>query len=428
MKKTIFTAILLGAAVALCSCSLGVDSRGLLSPPKTTGREAAIEKLVEEASGGNYQLKYPNSGSYRSAIITEDLNQDNNDEAFAFYTSRSENTVHMLVMYSEKNEWKISGDFKTDHSDVDCVMFADYDFDGTLEILAGFSGSAELNELNIFDYDPEKRVSESIDFSASYSGFSAGDYDRDGGSEILTLSLSVGEDEAQASLIDYDNNTLYTLSDCYLDPSVTRFENITSGLLDKNTMGVAVDGALDGGFNTQVIFYDADKSELVSFPSSEKKETSIFRTYNINSQDINHDGFIEIPVAYAEAGPSTEKTAPVINWRNLNTKKSKLVNSTRCVNNLDFGFYFKLPEYFSDAVFATLSEDSREMKIYAEENDLLLTFKVFDVGENSDKMKEFTTLESYNQYIYAYQIGESTTLYVDDDIIRDNFALIDIGA
>ena len=57
-----------------------------------------------------------------------------------------------------------------------------------------------------------------------------------------------------------------------------------------------------------------------------------------------------------------------------------------------------------------------------------MTFKVFDVGESSDKMKEFTTLESYNQYIYAYQIGESTTLYVDDDIIRDNFALIDIGA
>ena len=433
MKKLFLPAIALGAALALGGCSFGFESDNLLHPPKTTGREAAIEKLVEEASGGSYKLKYPNSGSYRSAIVTEDFNSDGTDEAIAFFSAGSEKSVHLLVMCSDKDgDWKNCGDFDTGYTEVDSVLFADYDFDGTSEILVGFSGTGDLNELLVFDYDKDKKTTVKNEFTTSYSGFCAGDYDRDGGSEILAFTIESGETASEAKLIDYDNSVLYTLATCPMDTNVTRFDNICSGLLNKETMGVAVDGALEKGFNTQIIYYDSDKTELLNYPlTTGKKQAPTYRTYSLKSQDIDQDGFIEIPITDAEPPSGAANAASIINWRSLNTEKSKLSDKLRCISNLDYGFYFKLPDYFTNDVYAVMSDDSRETDIVSGSDangEKLLTIRVFDVGATSEKMKGYSTLESYNQYIYAYKLGDSETLYVDDNTVRENFALNDISA
>ena len=78
-----------------------------------------------------------------------------------------------------------------------------------------------------------------------------------------------------------------------------------------------------------------------------------------------------------------------------------------------------------------MSDDSRETDIVSGSDangEKLLTIRVFDVGATSEKMKGYSTLESYNQYIYAYKLGDSETLYVDDNTVRENFALNDISA
>ena len=44
------------------------------------GDEAEIEKLISKTAGSNYTLKYPKSGSYRSAISMNDLNGNGVDD------------------------------------------------------------------------------------------------------------------------------------------------------------------------------------------------------------------------------------------------------------------------------------------------------------------------------------------------------------
>lgn len=429
-------ALILSAVILLSGCSLGINDPSLLNPPKTTGREAQLESLISQTANGNYKLKYPQSGEYRSAIITEDLNGDKKDEAIAFYhLENDEKNTYALVMYDTGKNWKISDSFKVGHTDVDCVQFADYDYDGVEEIFTGFLiTNSPYNELNIFDYSPEKHKTDRSDFSLNYSIFTTGDYDQDGGSEILSFNLSSNENEASAVLTDYDKNKLYTLSSCPMDRNVTKFDNTESGLINKDTMGVAVDGILEKGYNSQVIYYNSQKRRLFNYPMSTSKNQNITsRAEKIHCTDIDHDGFIEIPVITGKKTDSNSKSiAPLISWSGLNTKTNKLTTKVKCISDFEFGYYFKLPENFSDTTTAFLSDDSRTMQIYSDNSvnsdKLIATFKVFDVGTSPDDMNGYSTLESYNQYIYTYKIEENSPVSISGDTLKENFALNDLGA
>ena len=266
-KKAGITALILCSVTLLGGCSLGINDQSLLSPPKITGREAELENLISRTANGSYKLKYPQSGEFRSAIITKDLNSDGKDEAIAFYRGSDSDAVNMLVMYDAGKQWETSRNFELKFSDVDCVKFSDYDFDGTEEIFAGLKNSNEnICELNVFDYTPSDHQSEHIDFDAAYSAFSVGDYDRDGGSEVLTFNLDSSENDASATLYDYDKNKLYALDNCDMDQKVIRYENIVSGLINKDTVGVAVDGLTDDGYNSQIIYYNTSKRALPGSP------------------------------------------------------------------------------------------------------------------------------------------------------------------
>ncbi len=437
MKKGLSAAaVILGLCIFSTGCSLKISDSSLLRPPKTTGREAELEKLIAETANDSYKLKYPQNGEFRSAIITEDLNGDKKDEAIAFFRAdNNEKAVNVLIMYDDKNEWKISGNFEKDFTDVDTVQFADYDYDGFEEVFIGFSKTGRSsNELNIFDYNPKNHKSKQNDFKIGYSTFTTGDYDQDGGSELLTFNLESTDSGAGAVLTDYNKNKLYTLAKCDMDINVTKFENTDSGLINKDTIGVAVDGLTENGYNSQVVYYNSSKRALINYPES-KKHNSISRPDKVFSTDIDHDGFIEIPVMendFQKSNSNSESVAPVINWSCINTKKNNLKTKVKCVSNADYGYYFKLPEDFIDSTVTTLSEDNRVMKIYSEDSgvadELIATFKIFDVGTSVDDMNGYSTLESYNQYIYTYKIEDNTPISISEDTLKENFALNDLSA
>lgn len=436
-KKAGITALILSIVTLFGGCSLGINDPGLLSPPKITGREAKLENLISQTAQEDYKLKYPQSGDYRSAIITKDFNSDGKDEAIAFYSTASdENYVNMLVMYDAGKEWRTSKNFKLKFSDIGLISFSDYDYDGEEEIFVGLkNGTENTGELNIFDYDTKNHASKQIDFKTDYSGFTTGDYDRDGTSEILVFNLDSDETDASATLFDYDKNKIYTLAKCDMDQNITKFENTASGLINKDTMGVAVDGLLENGYSSQVIYYNNSKHELYNYPITVGKKQNTVRSFKVSSTDIDHDGYIEIPIiknSSAKSDSENESIAPVINWSELNTKNNKLQTKVKCVSNFEFGYYFKLPESFSDATAATLSEDKRTMKIYSKKQNsidkLIVTFKIFDVGSSSDEMADYSTLESYNQYIYSYKIEKNTPIKIDGETIKENFVLNDSSA
>ena len=269
MKARSVITALLGAAL-LCSaggCSITDLSREeMLRPPKTIGDEAEIEKLISNTAKGGYTLKYPKSGSYRSAIVMHDLNSDGIDEAIAFFRDKDGAAgVHMLVMSEEDGKWQTSGDFVTETSDVDCVDFSDINGNGTQEILVGYATyTLGMNFLSAYNFDKGKTYA--IESGQTYSAFYCGNLDGSGKNEVMTLSLFSTENEAKATLLEYDEERtrLAAKAEAPMDPSIVSYKNVAFSDLNDNTKGLTIDGALSNGeLNTQLIYYDRQQNAFV---------------------------------------------------------------------------------------------------------------------------------------------------------------------
>lgn len=423
----------LAAVTALSGCTVSVSSTELIHPPKTVGNEAEIQQLIDESANGSYMLKYPQSGEYRSAIIMEDLNNDSVDEAVAFYRTQGDNPVtHMLIMCDLGEKWEVCCDYNTQYSDIDCVQFADYDYDGNKELFTGFvTYTTGVNELAVFDYNTETKKAEQVELSEFYTAFTTGDYDRDGACEAILLTLRTADTDPKATLLDYDNNHLYSLATCSLASDVTKFDNIISGMIDEKNTGVAIDGLLTDSYNSQMIFYDSENSQLIN--SYLHSELSTEKTHMIKSQDIDTDGFIEIPRLSSCPVPKNAKDsvpAPLITWNSFNTSTYQLEPDKSCLVNFDFKYSFFLPINFEGEITALVSKETKTMSIYkfedGKKSDLLLTFKVFDASASAEETEGYTTLKSYSNYIYTYKIADGELpLYIDDKTITENFTLYD---
>ena len=188
--KTVLSAVICSALSlsVLSGCNvIGSDADSLLRPPKSMGDEAEIEELISKTASNGYTLKYPKSGSYRSAIVMQDLDNDEKEEAIAFYRTRDNLTgIHMLVMYTKNDKCELSADFKVETTDIDCVDFTDINGDGISEILLGYSTyTPNTNVLTCYSYSNGKTTE--IKSGQNYSAFYCGDFNTDGKNEVMTL-------------------------------------------------------------------------------------------------------------------------------------------------------------------------------------------------------------------------------------------------
>lgn len=418
--------IILTAAVFLCGCSLSPDGSGLLHPPKTTGNEAEIERLIESTAEGSYMLKYPNSGDYRSAIITYDIDKDGAKEAVAFYRTQGSNPVtNMLIMRDTEEGYKICYRYETQYSDIDCVQFADYDFDGIDEILAGFvTYTTGINELVVLDCDAQSSSDEAVALTARYSCFTTGDYDSDGSREIMLLTLSSADSKPEATLIDYDKNQLYIQSSCSLNPGVTRLEQVQSSAIREGVEAVVVDEMLSDSYNTQVIAFNDSRLQIEVCAETPE------RTQPLKSCDIDGDGFTEIPEISSSPTPKradAASAAPMIIWHGCPQQDSsgEFSADAYCFCSFEHGYCFMLMQELEQSATAVISADNKSMSIYRLENNkrggLIITFRVFDSGDSAEKGSGFTVLDSYGGLDYCYNIFDSEL--IGEDAVKENFML-----
>ena len=73
-KKLVSVLAVLGLMLSLCGCDLfTADTAELLSPPSLSGDLKYISQAIKQSAGDGYTLKYPSRGSYRSAVVQQDI-------------------------------------------------------------------------------------------------------------------------------------------------------------------------------------------------------------------------------------------------------------------------------------------------------------------------------------------------------------------
>ena len=443
MKSRIIAAAL--GSLLLCSAGgcgfMELDLADALRPPKTLGDEAAIEKLISDAAKGSYTLKYPKNGSYRSAIIMNDLDGDDTAEAIAFFRGKDETTrLHMLVMRENEGEWSISGDFVTETTDVDCVDFGRVTNSEHPDILVGYTTfTPNVNFLSCYTYSGGE--TSAVTSGQTYSSFYCGNLDETDKSEIITLSLYNAEDEAKANMLVYDDSkrALYVKSSVPMDPGVVKFRHAVIGDLSEGVRGIAVDGAYaTEEICTQIIYYRQDLAVLRNPLYRERVKNPTQRGIRVYSEDINNDKLIEIPIVeklpFADA-ETVSATADRVTRCHFEPTDETLHGAGDYVTDFDYSFSIRIPERWEQDSY-TARIDDKVTEFFRWEDgavhEKLFEVRVFeapdwDKGKDTDN---YTLIYRDNLYAYTFrnETERDSQFALTDDEIKTSFSVFsDMG-
>ncbi len=414
------------------------STESILRPPKTMGDDAEIEQLIADTAKGDYTLKYPKNGNYRSAIIMTDIDGDNIDEAIAFYRKKSDVTgIHMLVMYDDEGRWKLSSDFVTETTDIDSVDFADIDGAKSLEILVGYA-TYTPNENFLSCYSYSGGSTDVIKAGQKYSSFYCGDLNTDGKSEVITLSLYSTEAEAKATMLEYNNSnkSLYAKASVPMDPNVAKYKNVTVCDLNQSTKGILIDGSFaNEDINTQVLYYNMEMSLLRNPLYKEKSKNITQRTMPVICADIDNDLVYEIPTVdtLPHTGKDTAETVESkITWNTLDANTEKLVPKVSMIADYSLKYTIKMPDSWLEDTVTAISDPEENTTVFYEwvDDDFgekLFEIRAFDVsvwdkGKNNDK---YTLIYKDNRYAYTFINYDSKSDYaMTNDEIKTAFSVL----
>ena len=138
-----------------------------------------------------------------------DLDGNESNEAVAFFRNSAEtSSVHMLVMYSKDNSWKIASDNIFETTDIDSVDFADLTGNGKAEIIVNSTTyTPNVGKLSFYSYSDGK--TSDIGSGQSCSSFVTGDFDGDGDEDIAVYVPKRGD----PYIMILDGITLSPISD-----------------------------------------------------------------------------------------------------------------------------------------------------------------------------------------------------------------------
>lgn len=298
LKKAAALIYTLIICISLCGCKMfTADTAELLSPPELTGDIAPIASAISASAGGEYTLKYPSVGNYRSAVVQNDINGDGIMEAFAFYSMTEDESTVMYVnaICSENGKWKSVAKQKIVAGGVDRVDFCDLDGDGISEILIGWEiyGTSEM-QMAVYSFKNDELNRRMLQ---QYTHFLCGDIDEDGNNEITVIMINSGDTpKYRHGLSALTKTGVTALYSAELDRGVKTVNEPVYAHLSSGKPAIYIDEIKGVGAVTEVLFIEKNKLVNPLFNAEKGETTATLRAAAFGVQDINSDGIIEIPV------------------------------------------------------------------------------------------------------------------------------------
>lgn len=430
MKVQRLLAAALAAALLLSGCtSLSLSGPDILAPPKAAGHRAEIQSMIEKDSGGAYSLIYPASGSYKSGIIMHDTDGDGADESVALYTA-ADGTPRLLTASEQDGHYKATGVIQLRSANVTGLDFADFNADGTEELVICFDGSTPLSSLAA--YIGGENLTE-IGIAEGFTDYVTGDFDGNSAADILLLTPADGKNPAQASLTVYGEDGFSEKSSCEVDPSVVSYAQLSFDYISEDIKGAIADGNRDSGeYTTQLLYYDSAAHMLVNplYLNSSYAESA--RTCAVTSADIDGDGVIEVPLCTLTEHAKDEDPEAVCSrarWSGYDPELMTLAFKQDSLLCEKLGFMLCLEPEVLDAITARYTaENAVTLYNFSYKNNEpvlggeLLTVKRNNKNSYDSSLTAEADLYESTAYIYTYVLNEGSPFTHDD--IENSFTLL----
>ncbi|MCI8441901.1 MAG: hypothetical protein HFG27_05130 [Provencibacterium sp.] len=357
MKK--ISAIFLAGLLLFSGCSFpAATTADLMRAPKLTEEQAAVNRALSSALGTeDYKLKYPLSGSYRSAYVFYDVDGDAVQEALVFYQPSVEGSgVRINILDYQNGEWRSIYDISGEGSgDVDYITFESMESKDYKNIIIGWRPENSVEKLMaIYTFEDNRLITR---FDERYSQFIIRDFDQDGLMDIVTLSLRRNMMTLVSAGQSGEIETTDTLD---LGQNIKSIEQMLLGRLSGSRQAIFLDVMLErSSYATEIIeIEDGRLTPLIDLsrvydgeggdPSPQQEENFILtRRYEpIVCMDSNGDGIIEVPssqplLGYEEAYNDLEENVMYLTTFSILQQDALTPVFQACVN-IEAGYFIKI--------------------------------------------------------------------------------------
>lgn len=353
--------------MATCGCDFfTADTAELLSPPALSDDLKHISEAIEKSVGSTeYSMEYPQSGDYRSAVVQKDVDGDNSNESFAFYSTK-DGEVEMVSINAVclvDGAWKSTSVQTIVAAGVHRVDFCDLDQDGISEILVGWQiySTSEM-QLAVYSFKDGVLTQRMLN---SYNHFVVCNLDENDTPDVLIIDTDVATQKSTAALYGFVDGGVVQIGKCALDSKVQSFGHPVVSELSSGKTAVYIDSVKGIGAITEVLVYKNGKllNPLYDIELTETNNT--LRAVNFATQDFNGDGVLEIPVQLNVPSVSKSHTAEKLyltNWCSFNGE-FLTTQVTSMINAID-GYYYNISAKWIGNIAILKDTDNRIREIY----------------------------------------------------------------
>lgn len=392
--KLFLLSAIMAFVVCLCGCEVfPANTYELLSPPEMTGDYYPIGRALSASVGKGYNLRYPSGGDRRSAIVLNDIDNDGEREAFAFYSMTDQET-HLNVIRRNGEEWASVDDISFAAGGVERIDFCDLNNDGVQEIVVGWEmHTAAEKQFAVYSFEDGKLIQKMLQ---KYTEYLCCDIEGDGENEIFVQLLNTTDSNNRAVILRPVDDGVTEISSCLMDRNVKSVFSVTIGTLSNGQPAIYIDELKSSGAITEVLL--VNKGQLINplLEETAGENTRTARSSSLMCRDINHDGVLEIPVSsevYTAVEKSTEKLY-YTKWSSFNGE-TLVVKQTELINQND-GYSMILPGNWVDNIAISIGFERNKRTFYSIDSEKktknklaeVYTFKISEWDKDDFKRPE----------------------------------------
>ena len=364
------------ACLMLCGCSLFEFnfSQNLVSPA-ATGDEEAIQSALETyisgeyGSGavGQYKLKYPNSGEYRTAFVVKDFDGDGKAEAMAFYTLSDEQPLaHINYLRKQDKEWESIADIESESGDIREIQFCDLDGDNRLEVLVGYEVTIARDSRLCLYRLTQLAMTELASYW--YTDYYVGPVSDEKQNDVTVFHISNAEYTVEASLVSIRDGEAKVLGKTPLDGYIEKFETIDSCRYQNGQVGVFADGQKENGVRiTELVLWDGKKLTAPLYDAYANVTAKSARTSGLSFSDVDGDGELEWPVSEPLPLPASEngEILWLTRWCAYDADAGEDVTEFYSIPVPEDGYLLRLDDAWLGALCAAYDKKAHRLDLYS---------------------------------------------------------------
>jgi len=404
-------------AFMLSGCTIVSSVEAYLKPPKLSKQHEQIYNALINTETSKINLKYPKSGTYLSAFVVADIDNEPTEEAIVFYeknniTGSDLSTLRVNFLDQKDGRWESVYDFAAEGSEVERVFISTLGSSDVTSVIIGSGNQTEKN-VQLFSYSEEKGAE--VQSLGTYSVMDVTDIDGDSLNELIMINCNPEGNTAQLKWLN-SSNTLVSGPVLTLSENTTDIMQLIYSNLSENKKAVYLDSYINTNtIITEILESDTQDGTIVlrNVTADNADSEAINRTIrnsSLISRDIDEDGVIEIPINTVFMGyedkPETEQIN-MTNWYAL--ENNMLVRKYSSYYSINDGYAFLFPESWEDKVTVKSVNDDIIFCRYDDNPDNQTELMRLCVT-GSEEADEIERKKDYAEYVKASSFGDTTYL------------------